>query len=182
VLTLSSLLLLCTCCSPSPKYYGHSKPKEKTTKPKEKDTEQAAPIEPAAPATSPISFKPPLKNFSRSRITSYFGERRSYYNTSEFHKGIDIKAELGERVIAAADGTVIFADKQSGFGRVVIIDHGYRFVTLYAHLSELLVRKGDAIEAGTPVGRVGRSGNATGVHLHFEIRRATKAVDPLDYL
>ena len=89
---------------------------------------------------------------------------------------------MGEDVLAAAPGTVIFAGKQSGFGKVVIIDHGKRFCTVSAHLSSMLVEEGERVERGTVIGKVGKSGNATGTHLHFEIRVAGKSVDPMQYL
>ena len=116
-------------------------------------------------------------------MTSRFGIRKDpSYGTREFHHGIDIKAIMGEDVLAAAPGTVIFAGKQSGFGKVVIIDHGKRFCTVSAHLSSMLVEEGERVERGTVIGKVGKSGNATGTHLHFEIRVAGKSVDPMQYL
>ncbi len=116
-------------------------------------------------------------------MTSRFGVRKNpRYGTREFHHGIDIKAEMGEDVLSAAPGTVIFAGRQSGFGKVVIIDHGRRFCTVSAHLSSMLVGEGDSVERGEVIGRIGKSGNATGTHLHFEIRVAGKSVDPLKYL
>ena len=89
---------------------------------------------------------------------------------------------MGEDVLSAAPGTVIFAGRQSGFGKVVIIEHGKRFCTVSAHLSSMLVSEGEGVERGQVIGRVGKSGNATGTHLHFEIRVAGKSVDPLKYL
>lgn len=104
------------------------------------------------------------------------------YNTNEFHHGIDIKAESGDDVLASASGTVIFAGKQSGFGKVVILDHGKRFCTVSAHLSSILVKERASVGRGEVIGKVGRSGNATGTHLHFELRIEGKSVDPMGYL
>jgi murein DD-endopeptidase MepM/ murein hydrolase activator NlpD len=135
------------------------------------------------PLKVPVTLSPPLRRFDRNRITSRFGVRTdTRYNTREFHSGIDIKAKRGERVIAAAPGTIVFAGKQRGYGRVVIIDHGQRFFTVYAHLASLETRKGARVERGEMIGTVGTSGRTTGVHLHFEVRSGGKAVDPLRYL
>lgn len=130
-----------------------------------------------------MKFSPPLRDYRKSRITSRFGLRRDpRYNREEFHYGIDIKAQSGEKVFAAAGGTVTFAGRQRGFGKLLIIDHGERVSTVYGHLSSLAVGEGEAVEEGSFIGTVGRTGNATGVHLHFEIRKEGKALDPLEYL
>jgi murein DD-endopeptidase MepM/ murein hydrolase activator NlpD len=170
-------------CTPKPKYRGSQQTKTTTqTKQKTATTKTRPKKKPPAPADSPIAFAPPIRNFKSRKISSYFGERRNRYNSIELHKGIDIRATEGEAVLAAAAGEVIFADRQRGFGKVVIIDHGHSYVTLYAHLSSMKVRRGARVQAGDVIGRVGRTGNATGVHLHFEIRIEAKAVNPLDYL
>jgi len=104
------------------------------------------------------------------------------YNIMEFHRGIDIKTAMGERIFASAPGTVIFSGRQSGFGKVVIIDHGQRLFTVYAHLSSIGVNRGKTVDAGDPIGRSGDTGNANGVHLHFEIRKEGKTLNPLNYL
>ena len=169
-------------CTPKPKYRGSSQTKT-ASQTKKKTTKKTQPAKKApAPVDSPVTFSPPIRNFGSRKISSYFGERRNRYNSIELHKGIDIRATEGEAVLAAAAGEVIFADRQRGFGKVVIIDHGHRYVTLYAHLSSMKVRRGARVQAGDVIGRVGRTGNATGVHLHFEIRIEAKAVNPLDYL
>jgi len=99
-----------------------------------------------------------------------------------FHSGIDIPASTGSLVAAAAPGRVAFAARASGgWGRLVSIAHrGFR--TFYAHLSRIHVRVGQRVRAGTPIGRVGASGRATGPHLHFELRVRGAAVDPLPAL
>ncbi|MEE9550697.1 MAG: peptidoglycan DD-metalloendopeptidase family protein [Candidatus Binatia bacterium] len=113
------------------------------------------------------------------RITAKFGPRRSKRSP---HEGIDIDGEHGDEVTAAAGGTVIQAGRQGKYGRVVLIDHGNGLTTLYAHLSRPLVRAGDRVERGEPIAKVGRSGNATGPHLHFEVRRNGQPLDPIPYL
>jgi murein DD-endopeptidase MepM/ murein hydrolase activator NlpD len=172
---ISVALLSLAACSPSPKYRGGAAPGE---------DRKYRTRKPAVPApTAPTLFSPPIRNYSTRRLTSRFGIRKDpRYGTREFHHGIDIKARMGEDVLAAAPGTVIFAGRQSGFGNVVIIDHGKRFCTVSAHLSSMLVGEGEVVERGRVIGKVGKSGNATGTHLHFEIRVAGKSVDPLQYL
>lgn len=113
----------------------------------------------------------------RGRITSYF-ERRS----RNFHYGIDIAAPPGSIIRAAQSGVVTYSGWMSGYGRVVIISHPNGFQTLYAHNSANLVTRGERVNRGDPIARVGRTGNATGYHLHFEVRVNNKAVDPLQYL
>jgi murein DD-endopeptidase MepM/ murein hydrolase activator NlpD len=174
ILVLAALTLL-TACSPSPKYHGG------TTSRRESSVREERPTEPAP--TAPTLFSAPLRNYDARRLTSRFGVRKDpRYGTREFHHGIDIKARMGEDVLATAPGTVIFAGNQSGFGKVVIIDHGKRFCTVSAHLSSMRVEEGARVERGAVIGKVGKSGNATGTHLHFEIRIAGKSVDPLKYL
>ena len=142
-----------------------------------------APSDEHKPLHLNIALSPPVRSYSEKRITSLYGERRDpRYNTREFHYGIDIKAAEGDAALASAAGKVIFSGRQRGFGKVVIIEHGERLCTVYAHLSSLKVKKGARVESGEVVGRIGRTGNATGVHLHFEVRKEGKAINPLDYL
>ena len=111
-----------------------------------------------------------------ARLTSGYGMRGG-----RLHRGIDLAATAGTPIRAAAAGKVIFAGWKSGYGLIVIIDHG-AFQTKYAHNSENLVRAGDLVETGTPIGRIGRTGNATGNHLHFELVIGGRTVNPLPYL
>lgn len=97
----------------------------------------------------------------------------------KFHKGTDFKAERGTPVLAAGGGTVRIAGVQNGYGNVVYIDHGDGLVTRYGHLAKILVKAGDPISAGAKLGLVGATGRATGPHLHFEVRLAGRAVDPV---
>ncbi len=169
------LLPLVLRCTPSPKYRGSTSRERQRTEERPSSTVNDSKIG--------IAFSAPLQNYKESRITSRFGLRRDpRYNRQESHYGIDIKAREGEKVLAAAAGTVTFAGKQRGFGKLIIIDHGERVSTVYGHLSNVAVRKGESVKVGTFIGTVGRTGNATGVHLHFEIRKGGKALDPLDYL
>jgi murein DD-endopeptidase MepM/ murein hydrolase activator NlpD len=98
------------------------------------------------------------------------------------HDGIDIAAPEGAPVAAAADGTVLFAGDQAGYGAVVILRHDGGLVTLYAHNSRVLVREGARVARGDAIARVGQTGRTTGPHLHFEVREGTRPRDPLLYL
>ena len=111
-------------------------------------------------------------------ITSGFGSR----GRRSRHQGIDIDGVRGQVVRAAAGGTVVKATRMSGYGRTVVIDHGKGLTTLYAHASRLLVRKGDRVQRGQPIAEVGNTGNAKGTHLHFEVRRNSRPVNPLSLL
>ena len=112
-------------------------------------------------------------------IISYFGAPRKGHR----HGGIDLRGGHGERVVAARDGRVVYSGSgMRGYGKTVMIDHGDGFVTLYAHNSALLVREGDLVRRGDPIARVGRTGNASTDHCHFEIRRNDVPIDPLRVL
>ncbi len=120
----------------------------------------------------------------RSMVWPVYGELSSLYGQRgrRFHHGIDVRARTGTKVVAAGKGTVEFAGRQNGYGKCVIINHG-RYKTLYAHLSSIDVDKGDEVDATTEIGAVGTTGNASGPHLHFEVRSlADKSLDPLTYL
>ncbi|KPU42291.1 murein hydrolase activator NlpD precursor [Oxobacter pfennigii] len=110
-------------------------------------------------------------------IYSRFG-----YRGSEFHKGVDIAAPSGTDIFAYNSGQVIFSAWDGGYGRLVIIDHGDGMKTYYGHCSKLLVGVGERVEQGQHIADMGRSGDATGNHLHFEVRINDKAVNPLNYL
>jgi len=114
----------------------------------------------------------------RGSLTGKFGPR----GKRSRHERIDIDGRAGDEINAAASGTVTEAGIRGKYGRMVIIDHGDGLATLYAHVRKLMVRVGDRIERGDPIAEVGRSGNATGSHLHFEVHRNSRPVDPIGYL
>jgi murein DD-endopeptidase MepM/ murein hydrolase activator NlpD len=111
------------------------------------------------------------------RISSRFGPRGR-----GFHYGVDIIAPAGTVVRAAESGVVSYSGWMSGYGRVVIITHASGLQTVYAHNSVNLVREGQRVNKGDPIARVGSTGNATCPHLHFEMRRNGRPVDPLEFL
>ena len=115
------------------------------------------------------------------RITSGFGRRRNPFDGSfsSFHKGVDIGLDLGTPFRAAREGVVIFAQRMGGYGNCIFIRHSDGFVSVYAHGKKINVRRGDVVQRGQLIGYVGRTGNATGPHLHFEVRRWKKAMNPL---
>lgn len=119
----------------------------------------------------------------QGRVTSSFGERQDPFNgEGAFHTGIDIATNLGDEVRATADGTVIKAQMGNGYGREVVIDHGYGIETVYAHLSGFAVTAGQDVHRGDVVGYVGSSGRSTGPHLHYEVRIHDIPVNPHKYL
>jgi murein DD-endopeptidase MepM/ murein hydrolase activator NlpD len=116
-------------------------------------------------------------------VTSPFGARTSpTTGAQEFHEGIDIGAAQGTPIRAAASGTVTFAGQMSGYGNVVIVQHAGGLQTRYAHQSAMSVTAGQTVAAGEVIGAVGATGEATGPHLHFEVRLNGVAVDPAPYL
>jgi murein DD-endopeptidase MepM/ murein hydrolase activator NlpD len=111
-------------------------------------------------------------------VTSGFG-RRGFWG---WHRGVDIKAARNTPIRAAASGTVLFSGWQSSYGRVIRIAHPGALTTVYAHNLRNLVKAGDRVGPETIIGAVGRTGFATGYHLHFEIQRAGLAENPLPLL
>jgi murein DD-endopeptidase MepM/ murein hydrolase activator NlpD len=117
------------------------------------------------------------------RITSRFGERLDPFDgEGEFHTGIDIASHYGDDVRAAADGVVVWTGDREGYGRVVIIDHGFGITTWYAHLSGYVAEVGMRVKRGDVIAYEGDSGHATGPHLHFEVRINNAPVNPWRYL
>jgi murein DD-endopeptidase MepM/ murein hydrolase activator NlpD len=100
----------------------------------------------------------------------------------DIHPGVDIAAAEGTPVRAMKPGTVVFAGSMTGYGLTVILEHGSGLRTLYAHMSALEVEAGQALRGRDVIGRVGRTGNATAPHLHFEIRQRGHQVDPVPLL
>jgi murein DD-endopeptidase MepM/ murein hydrolase activator NlpD len=115
-----------------------------------------------------------------SRMTSGFKMRlHPIHNTWRAHLGVDYGAPTGTPVRSVGDGVVEFAGRQNGFGNVVFINHGKGHTTVYAHLSRILVKKGERVSQSQHIGAVGATGWATGPHLHFEFRIAGVHKDPL---
>ena len=115
-------------------------------------------------------------------ITSYFGRRYNPFlggGFAQFHRGLDLGAILGTPFRAARDGLVIYSGRMDGYGNVIFIRHVGGLVTVYGHNKVNLVKQGDVVRQGQIIGQVGRTGSATGPHLHFEVRREQIALNPL---
>lgn len=116
-------------------------------------------------------------------ISSYFGEREDPFDGQEtFHKGVDFAGAKGSTVMAVAAGIVTWAGERSGFGKLVEINHGDGYVTRYAHNEKTLVSVGETVKRGDPVGLMGSTGHSTGPHVHFEVLRNGRQVDPLSFI
>ena len=114
-------------------------------------------------------------------ITSKYGPRTPTEIVSANHKGLDIAGNTGSSIIAAADGIVTLASTEGDYGNHLKIENG-EITTLYAHCSKLLVSEGTEVKQGDVIAEVGSTGRATGPHLHFEIRRENRYVDPQEIL
>lgn len=133
--------------------------------------------EPAGPVTRLIAFETPVRNYE---INSPFGLRRLPGQAARNHEGVDIAAPWGTGVYVAAEGSVLRTGYDpAGYGRFVEVRHPNGMTTLYGHLSRLDVASGDAVEAGARIGLVGSTGRSTGPHLHFEVRRGDRQVNPV---
>lgn len=120
---------------------------------------------------------------SQGWVTSGFEYRRNpFTGKREFHRGMDIANRKGTPVLATADGVVSFIGERGAFGTLMVIDHGYGFTTRYAHLEKGLKQKGDRVQRGEVVAKMGSSGRSTGPHLHYEVRLNGVPVNPENYI
>jgi murein DD-endopeptidase MepM/ murein hydrolase activator NlpD len=116
-------------------------------------------------------------------IVSEFGWRtHPIFGDQRLHAGADFRGTTGQPILASADGTVLFTGVMTGYGNVVILDHGRSLATLYAHQSRIAVSNGQKVKKGQVIGYVGSTGYATGPHLHFEVRAGGTPVNPREYL
>jgi murein DD-endopeptidase MepM/ murein hydrolase activator NlpD len=116
-------------------------------------------------------------------ISSYFGQRPDpFTGRSAFHRGVDFAGRAGSQVVAVASGVVTFSKERFGYGRTVEINHGNGYVTRYAHNQKALVKVGDTIQKGQAIALMGSTGRSTGPHLHFEVLRNGRAVDPMYFV
>ena len=128
----------------------------------------------ATPSRDPIA---------NSYITSGFGGRADPFGGGhQFHKGIDFEADIGDPVLAVADGVVSYSGVRSGYGNVVEVDHGNGYVTRYAHNSTLERQVGDLVRSGQEIAKAGSSGRSTGAHVHFEVWQDGVVVNPRKFL
>jgi murein DD-endopeptidase MepM/ murein hydrolase activator NlpD len=119
-----------------------------------------------------------------SSFTSFFGSRSNPFNEgrSEFHPGLDFRGDIGDPVKCTASGKVIFTGRAGGYGNCVRIRHTDGIETWYGHLSRIMVHEGEHVDVAQVIGKVGSTGRSTGPHLHYEVRRNGKAVNPVQYL
>ncbi|MEL6235347.1 MAG: DUF5930 domain-containing protein [Pseudomonadota bacterium] len=117
------------------------------------------------------------------RFTSGFGTRRDPFNgRTRQHNGIDLAGDRGTPIVATADGTVIFAGRMRGYGKIIKIQHAFGVETLYAHLHRIRVKVGDTVSQGDLIGDMGNTGRSTGTHLHYEVRVNGIPVNPMRYV
>jgi murein DD-endopeptidase MepM/ murein hydrolase activator NlpD len=129
------------------------------------------------PAIQPIA----IKDFGR--ISDYYGRRRDPFTGKiRMHHGMDFTGPVGTDIYATGDGVVVKAEFSAyGYGKEVVIDHGYGYKTIYAHLHQINVDKGDKVSRGEVIGTLGNTGRSTGPHLHYEVRKNNRPVDPFNY-
>ena len=125
----------------------------------------------------------PLANNDLRRIGSYFGYRTDpFYKVPKFHAGIDFTASSGTPIHATGDGMVVKVERaRGGYGNSIVIDHGFSYQTLYAHMSKIIVQRGQIVKRGQLVGLVGNTGKSTAPHVHYEVYKNGKPVDPINY-
>lgn len=125
----------------------------------------------------------PVANSDLKRIASGFGMRiHPIYKIAKMHTGLDFTADIGTEIYASGDGVIEEIDsKLSGYGHHVIIKHGFGFESLYAHMSKVIVKKGEKVKRGQVIGYVGNTGASTGPHLHYEVIRNGEKVNPAFY-
>jgi murein DD-endopeptidase MepM/ murein hydrolase activator NlpD len=119
-----------------------------------------------------------------SSLTSFFGYRSDPFNSAhaEFHPGIDFKGARGDEARCTANGRIVFAGWYGGYGNCVRIAHANNFETLYGHLSKIVVKVGQEVALGDKIGEVGSTGHSTGTHLHYEVRKNGRPVNPINFL
>jgi len=125
----------------------------------------------------------PIKNKDLTRVASGYGYRIDpFTKIRRFHYGMDFTAKRGTPIYATGNGIVKRADnRSSGYGKHIRIDHGFGYVSLYAHLSKYKVRRGQKVKRGDIIGYVGNSGRSVGPHLHYEILKDNKKINPLNF-
>lgn len=127
------------------------------------------------------AIQPVPERYLRTMASGYGVRRDPIYGTMKFHEGMDFSAPIGTPVYATADGHVRSAGRQGLYGNLIEIDHGYNYLTRYAHLSAINVHAGQSVRRGDLIGRVGNTGKSTGPHLHYEVRLRGAAQNPVNY-
>ena len=124
----------------------------------------------------------PISNKELKHAASGYGMRlHPIWKVYKFHEGLDFAAPTGSDIYATGDGKVIKAEYSGGYGKMVLIDHGFGYKTLYAHMNSIGVIVGSEIKRGQVIGTVGNTGDSTGPHLHYEVHKNGRHVNPIDY-
>ena len=132
---------------------------------------------------SNVFFTYPIGKPTSGRISSNFGYRKDpFHKRKALHTGVDFSARTGTPVISTADGVIKSAGWQRGYGKCVVIQHKDGYKTLYGHLSKITVKKGQKVKSGDLIGKVGSTGRSTGPHLHYEVHKNGKKINPKSYL
>jgi len=129
-----------------------------------------------------VHVRPSLWPVEGKLMSAFGGRTDPFSGEGAIHTGVDLAAPMGTPVLAAADGVVVYAEWQSGYGRLVIIDHGSGLQTYYGHLSKFNVVEGQEVRRGDVVARSGASGRVTSPHLHYEVRMGGTPVNPYPFL
>lgn len=129
------------------------------------------------PAILPLSMKD-----KKIRVSSSFGYRvHPIYKTVKLHAGMDFAGPIGTPIYATGNGKVVYAEMHRGYGKCLMIDHGFNYKTLYAHMDKFNVKAGKRVKRGDIIGYIGNTGISTGPHLHYEVKKNNIAVDPINY-
>ncbi len=125
----------------------------------------------------------PVSNKNLSRMASGYGQRiHPIYKTKKFHAGMDFSAKLGTPIYATGDGKILKVRRsRRGYGNHVIINHGYGYKTLYAHMSKYIVKRGQKVNRGDVIGYVGSTGTSVAPHLHYEVHKDGKKINPVNF-
>jgi len=125
----------------------------------------------------------PISNKDLKRLSSYYGYRMDpFYKVMKFHEGVDFSAPIGTEIYSTGDGVVkAVKNSKRGYGNNILVDHGFGYQTFYAHCDKILVKKGQHVKRGQIIGKVGNTGKSTAPHLHYEVRKSNRAIDPINY-
>ena len=125
----------------------------------------------------------PVKDVELNRISSHYGHRTDpFYKIQKFHSGIDFAAPIGTKIYCTGDGVVEqVVLGNSGYGNYIVVNHGYGYKTRYAHLKKSLVKKGQKVSRGENIALMGNTGKSTAPHLHYEVIKNDKAINPVDF-
>jgi murein DD-endopeptidase MepM/ murein hydrolase activator NlpD len=130
-----------------------------------------------------LEIKPSGRPVREGYISSYFGERMDPFNGEDaFHKGVDFASLAGADVLAVASGIVTWAGPREGYGNLIELNHGNGYITRYAHAARTLVTVGDQVGRGQAVAVVGSTGRSTGPHLHFEVLKDGRQINPMVFV